>query len=78
MCRLEEPAPAPGDYRRLWMTAAKKKATPQVPVDRDGPRAPSQRPAQEANKVVASNRRARHDYEILDTSSAASCCRARR
>ena len=30
------------------------------------------------DRVVASNRRARHDYEILETFEAASCCRAPR
>jgi SsrA-binding protein len=48
------------------MMAAKKKATA-VDSGRRGPaKSPGEKPA-EANKVVASNRRARHDYEILDT-----------
>ena len=66
-CRLEDAATSPGDYRRLGMVAAKKKATA-VGSGRSGPaRGSSQQPPGEANKRVASNRRARHDYEILDT-----------
>jgi len=49
------------------MMAAKKKAT-SVDSGRSVPaKGSGQKPAGEANKVVASNRRARHDYEILDT-----------
>jgi SsrA-binding protein len=48
------------------MAAAKKKATPvQSAKGGKGPRDAEK--AREANKVVASNRKARHDYEILDT-----------
>ncbi len=47
--------PGPGDYRRWCMAAAKKRAT-----------TPSKQAGPEANRVVASNRRARHDYEILE------------
>ena len=34
---------------------------------RGSPKAPGQQAAREANRVVASNRRARHDYDILET-----------
>ena len=51
------------------MAAAKKKATSvESAVATGSARRPrARRPAAEANRVVASNRRARHDYEILDT-----------
>jgi len=67
MRRLEEAVVVSGDYRRLGMSAAKKRATA-VDSGRSGAaKGSGQKPAAEANKVVASNRRARHDYEILDT-----------
>jgi SsrA-binding protein len=43
------------------MVAAKRKSTPHKGGDGSGSQA-----GREANRVVASNRRARHDYEILD------------
>jgi SsrA-binding protein len=61
---LEEAAAGSGDYRQPVMAAAKKKAPPTP--GRPGAAKSQGRPA-EANRVVASNRRARHDYEILDT-----------
>jgi SsrA-binding protein len=54
--KLEEARGVAGDYRPLAMSAAKKKQT-----------AAAGGQAREANRVVASNRRARHDYEIIDT-----------
>jgi SsrA-binding protein len=54
--KLEEARGVPGDYRPLAMSAAKKRQT-----------APAGGQARDANRVVASNRRARHDYEIIDT-----------
>jgi SsrA-binding protein len=63
-CTLDEAAVGSGDYRHLVMAAAKKKASSLAA--RSGTAKASGRPA-EANRVVASNRRARHDYEILDT-----------
>jgi SsrA-binding protein len=62
MSTLEDGDVASGDYRPRGMVAAKKTST-SAGVKKGtsgGPRA-------EANRVVASNRRARHDYEILDT-----------
>src|SRR5271156_269115 len=44
------------------MAAAKKKSAPAKGGDGSGRHA-----SPEANRVVASNRRARHDYEIIDT-----------
>jgi len=64
-CRLEEATVGQGDYRHLVMAAAKKKASPPN-SGRPGTAKVSGHVA-EANRVVASNRRARHDYEILDT-----------
>jgi SsrA-binding protein len=66
-CRLEEANDGSGDYRRLGMTAARKRATSTEP-GRPGPaKGPGQKTGDEANRVVASNRRARHDYEIIET-----------
>jgi SsrA-binding protein len=45
----------------MIMAAAKKSGTGRAAPGRGGGAAP------EANRVVASNRRARHDYDILDT-----------
>ena len=65
--RLREATDGSGDYRRLGVMAAKKRATA-VDSGRSGPaKGQTQKSPSEANKVVASNRRARHDYEILDT-----------
>ncbi|HUY65975.1 MAG TPA: SsrA-binding protein SmpB [Acidimicrobiales bacterium] len=48
------------------MAAARKKDT--MPgAGRGSRRAPGQQAAREANRVVATNRRARHDYDILET-----------
>jgi SsrA-binding protein len=66
-CTLEEPDRGSGDYRREAMAAAKKNKA-STTSGRSGTgkgSASGSRP--EANRVVASNRRARHDYEILDT-----------
>jgi SsrA-binding protein len=63
-CTLEDAGGGPGDYRRRVMAAAKKKAS--LTSGRPATAKASGRPA-ESNRVVASNRRARHDYEILDT-----------
>ena len=62
---LEDAGGPSGDYRREAMAAAKKKSTATGSArTAKGPGSPA-RP--EANRVVASNRRARHDYEIIDT-----------
>ncbi len=62
VCTLEEPDPGSGDYRPWDMAAAKKKTAANPGSTRAG-----KAPAAEANRVVATNRRARHDYEIIDT-----------
>jgi SsrA-binding protein len=49
------------------MTAAKKRATSIEPGRPGLAKGSGQRSGNEANRVVASNRRARHDYEIIDT-----------
>jgi SsrA-binding protein len=43
------------------MAAAKKSSSKSTPAGKGAP------PRRDSNRVVASNRRARHDYEILDT-----------
>ncbi|HEY7917775.1 MAG TPA: SsrA-binding protein SmpB [Acidimicrobiales bacterium] len=48
------------------MAAARKKDAMPGAGGR-GSKAPGQQAAREANRVVASNRRARHDYDILET-----------
>jgi SsrA-binding protein len=58
---LEDAGPGPGDYRPWGMVAAKKKRAAHKSGDGSG-----SHDGREANRVVASNRRARHDYEILD------------
>ncbi|MGH3578275.1 MAG: SsrA-binding protein SmpB [Mycobacterium sp.] len=49
------------------MAAARKKDAPPGVGGRGSPRTPGRQAAPEANRVVASNRRARHDYDILET-----------
>jgi SsrA-binding protein len=66
ICRLEEARFGSGDYRPLTMAAARKKDAMPGAGGR-GSKAPGQQAAREANRVVASNRRARHDYDILET-----------
>ena len=66
-CRLEEAGFGSGDYRPLMMAAARKKHATAGAGGRGSPKAPGQQSAREANRVVASNRRARHDYDILET-----------
>ena len=60
-------APAgPGDYRPVVMAAAKNRSG----GSRGGPAgggAGAKGTRAEANRVVASNRRARHDYDIIET-----------
>ena len=64
---IGEAAPGSGDYRRLGMTAAKKRTTSTEP-GRPGPaRSRDPKSGIGANRAVASNRRARHDYEIIET-----------
>ena len=49
------------------MAAAKKKSAATSARGRGSAKAPGKPAEREANRVVASNRRARHDYEIIDT-----------
>ena len=59
---LEHAGPGSGDYRPENMAAAKKKKG-STSTGGDGS---GKHTGPEANRVVASNRRARHDYDILD------------
>jgi SsrA-binding protein len=63
---LEEASTASGDYRREAMAAAKKKSGA-AGTGRHGAAKGSNPAGRDANRVVASNRRARHDYEIIET-----------
>jgi SsrA-binding protein len=64
---IEEARTGSGDYLRMGMAAAKRKsATPGAGTSRAS-RTSGTPAAPEANRVVASNRRARHDYDILET-----------
>jgi SsrA-binding protein len=67
VCRLEEPRGRSGDYLRLEMAAAKKKGATLSAGGSGSSKAPGRPAGAQANRVVASNRRARHDYDILDT-----------
>ena len=62
---LEEPRSRSGDYRPIGMAAAKQKS--RAAGSHPGSAKDRGKPAAEANRVVASNRRARHDYEIIDS-----------
>lgn len=55
--------PAVADYRPESMSATKSKSSGSQGSSK-GPRVEARR---DANRVIASNRRARHDYEIIDT-----------
>jgi SsrA-binding protein len=55
-----------GDYLPIGMAAAKKKGATSSAGSSGSTKTPGKQ-ATEANRVVASNRRARHDYDILDT-----------
>ncbi len=63
---LDEPEPASGDYRPIGMTAARKKTGASGGHPKSAKRPGAQAP-RDANRVVASNRRARHDYEVIET-----------
>ena len=58
---LEDTGPGSGDYRPVGMSAAKRTSSISKSGDGSGKHAQP-----EPNRVVASNRRARHDYEVLD------------
>ncbi len=60
VCTLEDAVTESDDYRHRAMSAAKRRQ----PATGSGS---ATKQTAEANKVVASNRRARHDYEIIDT-----------
>jgi SsrA-binding protein len=64
---IEEARTGSGDYLRMGMAAAKKKGATLGTGTSRSSRASGTPEAPEANRVVASNRRARHDYDILDT-----------
>ena len=67
VCTLEEARTASGDYLPVGMAAAKKKGTTLSTGGPGSSKALGKQAGPEANRVVASNRRARHDYDILDT-----------
>jgi SsrA-binding protein len=67
VCTLEEARTASGDYLPVGMAAAKKKGTTLSTGGSGSSKALGKQAGPEANRVVASNRRARHDYDILDT-----------
>ena len=64
---IEEASTGSGDYRRMGMASAKKKGATLGTGTSRSSRTSGAPAAPEANRVVASNRRARHDYDILDT-----------
>jgi SsrA-binding protein len=64
---IEEARTGSGDYLRRGMAAAKKKGATLGTGTSRSSGASGTPVAPEANRVVASNRRARHDYDILDT-----------
>jgi SsrA-binding protein len=64
---IEEARTGSGDYLRMGMAATKKKGSTLGTGTSRSSRASGTPAAPEANRVVASNRRARHDYDILDT-----------
>ena len=66
-CTLEEADRWTGRLPSPRHAAAKKRATSTEPGRRGPAKGPVQKSGDEANRVVASNRRARHDYEIIET-----------
>jgi SsrA-binding protein len=62
---LDDPEPASGDYRPIGMAAARKKSG--AGGRPKSAKSPGAGAPGDANRVVASNRRARHDYEIIET-----------